>query len=232
MAARPAGLSPAEIGDAVHALLETGEGPEAAAARLASPAYAHALDEDVERVSALVAAWRESVLAADLTGLAGIRPELPFAFEHDGVLLHGRFDLFSRQGERALVVDYKTNRLGDLTPGRGRRARVPDPAARLCARSPARRCRGGRRDLHLPRAGRATRSRRGSRAPTCLRSRPSFRRRSLGFSRGEFRPTPHELACPGCPALDRVCAGPRLGLGPSDDVELLAEPPAGTLAAR
>ena len=49
--------------------------------------------------------------------------------------------------------------------------------------------------------------------------------------RGEFRPTPHELACPGCPALDRVCAGPRLGLGPSDDVGLLAEPPAGTLAA-
>ena len=47
---------------------------EAAGARLAAPAYAHALDEDVERVSALVAAWRESVLAADLAGLAGIRP--------------------------------------------------------------------------------------------------------------------------------------------------------------
>ena len=28
---------------------------------------------------------------------------------------------------------------------------------------------------------------------------------------GEFRPTPSEYACAGCPALDVVCAGPRLG---------------------
>ncbi|MBD0318463.1 MAG: hypothetical protein ICV71_08045, partial [Thermoleophilia bacterium] len=27
---------------------------------------------------------------------------------------------------------------------------------------------------------------------------------------GDLRPTPGELACPGCPALDVVCAGPRL----------------------
>jgi len=27
---------------------------------------------------------------------------------------------------------------------------------------------------------------------------------------GEFRPTPSEFACAGCPALDLVCAGPRL----------------------
>jgi hypothetical protein len=27
---------------------------------------------------------------------------------------------------------------------------------------------------------------------------------------GEFRPTPGERACAGCPALDVVCAGPRL----------------------
>ena len=28
---------------------------------------------------------------------------------------------------------------------------------------------------------------------------------------GEFRPTPSAFACSGCPALDVVCAGPRLG---------------------
>ena len=28
---------------------------------------------------------------------------------------------------------------------------------------------------------------------------------------GDFRPTPSPFACSGCPALDRVCAGPRLG---------------------
>ena len=27
---------------------------------------------------------------------------------------------------------------------------------------------------------------------------------------GEFRPTPSEFNCAGCPALDVVCAGPRL----------------------
>jgi len=27
---------------------------------------------------------------------------------------------------------------------------------------------------------------------------------------GEFRPTPSDFTCSGCPALDVVCAGPRL----------------------
>jgi hypothetical protein len=27
---------------------------------------------------------------------------------------------------------------------------------------------------------------------------------------GDFRPSPSEFNCAGCPALDRVCAGPRL----------------------
>jgi hypothetical protein len=27
---------------------------------------------------------------------------------------------------------------------------------------------------------------------------------------GEFPPTPSDFACAGCPALDLVCAGPRL----------------------
>jgi hypothetical protein len=27
---------------------------------------------------------------------------------------------------------------------------------------------------------------------------------------GRFVPTPSDVACPGCPALDVVCAGPRL----------------------
>ena len=31
-----------------------------------------------------------------------------------------------------------------------------------------------------------------------------------GIQAGVFRPTPSEFACAGCPALDLVCAGPRL----------------------
>jgi hypothetical protein len=30
---------------------------------------------------------------------------------------------------------------------------------------------------------------------------------------GEFHPTPSEFACADCPALDLVCAGPRLSTG-------------------
>ncbi|HXV57044.1 MAG TPA: PD-(D/E)XK nuclease family protein, partial [Gaiellaceae bacterium] len=30
------------------------------------------------------------------------------------------------------------------------------------------------------------------------------------LNEGDFRPTPSEFTCAGCPARDRVCAGPRL----------------------
>jgi hypothetical protein len=35
---------------------------------------------------------------------------------------------------------------------------------------------------------------------------------------GEFVPTPSEYACAGCPALDVVCAGPRLPYQPQRPV--------------
>jgi PD-(D/E)XK nuclease superfamily len=37
---------------------------------------------------------------------------------------------------------------------------------------------------------------------------------------GDFRPTPSPFTCSGCPALDRVCAGPRL---PSPERGLTAD---------
>jgi hypothetical protein len=33
---------------------------------------------------------------------------------------------------------------------------------------------------------------------------------------GDFRPTPSPFACSGCPALNRVCAGPELGAYPDE----------------
>src|SRR5205085_965910 len=53
---------------------------------------------------------------ARLRETGDLRSELPFAFEHDGVLLHGRFDLFRLLDGRALIVDYKTNRLEEHAP--------------------------------------------------------------------------------------------------------------------
>ena len=48
--------------------------------------------------------------------LRGARPERPFTFEHDGVVLRGRLDVLWREGDRALVVDYKSNALEGRTP--------------------------------------------------------------------------------------------------------------------
>jgi ATP-dependent exoDNAse (exonuclease V) beta subunit len=224
------GLTPAEVGDAVHVLLETGAGPEAAAAHLEAGGYAHALDEDVERVAALVAAWRESPLAAELAGLAGARSELPFAFEHDGVLLHGRFDFFWREGERAVVVDYKTNRLGESTPDEvvGREYSIQRLVYALAA------LRAGVEEVEvifafLERAEAPVAARLSRADIPALEAELSAA--IAAIQEGGFRPTPHELACPGCPALDRVCAGPRLGLGPSGDDGFRAESPADMLPA-
>jgi ATP-dependent helicase/nuclease subunit A len=125
------------------------------------------------------------------------------------VLLHGRLDVFAEQGGSVLVVDYKTNRLEDLSPEEalgedyaiqrlvyalaGFRAgaeevevvyvfleRPDEPVARTF----------GRDEIVELEAGL-------SEAIAAIRA-------------GRFVPTPSELACPGCPALDVVCAGPRL----------------------
>ena len=48
--------------------------------------------------------------------LRGARPERPFIFEHDGVVLRGRLDVLWREGDRALVVDYKSNALEGREP--------------------------------------------------------------------------------------------------------------------
>src|SRR5581483_9960466 len=58
-----------------------------------------------------------SPLAMRLAALAGVASERPFAFEHDGVLFHGVLDVFHLADGRALVADFKSNLLGELTPG-------------------------------------------------------------------------------------------------------------------
>ena len=109
------GLAAVELGDAVHAILEF-DVPDADRAAFVRERYPGATGEDVERAAALVAAWRASSLGRRVAGLSGARREQSFVFEHDGVLLHGRFDVFHLEGGSALVVDYKTNRLEGPLP--------------------------------------------------------------------------------------------------------------------
>ena len=202
------GLAATEIGDAVHVLLEHG----VAADEVREPVltrYPAATDEDLARVGQLVQAWYDSPLARRLGELERVRPELGFAFEHDGVLLHGRLDVFAQQDGSALVVDYKTNRLEDLSP---EEALEEDYAIQRLVYALA----GFRAEADEVEVVYVFLERPDEPVARTFR-RDEIAELEAGLSEaiaairaGRFVPTPSELACPGCPALDVVCAGPRL----------------------
>src|SRR5206468_1588398 len=126
------GLKATEIGDAVHRLLEIVDlaEPSAPDIEIVRTWYPAVTDEELSRIAAFVHSYCGSELAARIATLANVQPERPFAFEHDGVLLHGRLDVLWREGSKALVLDYKTNSLAEGAGG-DHRARLQPPAARL-----------------------------------------------------------------------------------------------------
>jgi ATP-dependent helicase/nuclease subunit A len=175
-----------------------------------------------ERIATLVEAYCTSELAARVAGLEGIRPEVGFAFELDGVLLNGRLDAHWSDGTRALVLDYKTNLLGDSTPEEV----VADGYtlqrlvyALACLRTGVDEVEVAYHFLERPESPvEATFTRADVPALEAELSAAIARVRA-----GEFRPTPSDFACADCPALDLVCAGPRLAaVSPFAPVELAA----------
>ena len=212
------GLSGTAIGSAVHNELEHVD--------LASPglpdgweervraSYPTASDDEVARIRALLEAYCASELAARVSTLDGVAKERHFTFEHDGVLLHGFLDTHHSANGRALVVDYKTNVLDENDP-----EEVVDGSYRLqrlvyalaCFRAGAEEVEVVYQFLEQPDRPVAT---------TFTREEvPDLEAElSAAIARlraGEFRPTPSDYACAGCPALDVVCAGPRLPVQPA-----------------
>jgi ATP-dependent helicase/nuclease subunit A len=211
------GLGATEVGSAVHALLERLDldAPRVPADldQQVRAEWKQASDDDLARIRGHVVAYCTSELAARVVRLAGVAPERHFTFLHDGVLLHGYLDLFHSDGARALVVDYKTNVLDEADP-----AHVVETEYRLQRLVYALAClRTGVEEAEVvyqflerpdePVARVFTRS-----------EIPSLEAElSTAIERiraGDFRPTPSESACAGCPALDLVCAGPRLSGAP------------------
>jgi len=200
------GVGATEIGSIVHELLE---GIDLRALE-PPPVVDERLDEEERvRVRDLVGAFCRSELARRLSALDGLVREQRFTFEHDGVLLRGFLDVFHREGTRALVVDYKTNALGERTP-----EEIVEEGYRLqrlvyalaCFRAGAEEVEVAYQFLERPEA-----------PVTAVYARDDLpmleAELSAAIARiqaGEFRPTPSEFACAGCPALDVVCAGPRL----------------------
>ena len=210
------GLAATEIGDAVHALLVVVDlrAPEVPAdlVERVRARYPAATDEEIERIRGFVASYCASDLAARIASLDGATAELPFAFEHDGVLLHGRIDVLHREGARALVLDYKTNSLAEGEPDEivAKDYRLQQLVYALaCFRAGAEEVEVVYHFLERPDAV----------VTDCykLEDVPALEAELstaiATIQANDFRPTPNEFVCADCPALDLVCAGPRLRAG-------------------
>jgi hypothetical protein len=205
------GLAATEIGDAVHRLLELTD--------LAAPAppdveqvrawYPRITDDEVERVRGFVAAYCESETARLVASLGILAKERHFTFEHDGVLVHGFLDVFHSDGGRAIVLDYKTNSLAEGTP-----EEIVEHDYRLQRLVYALACfRAGLEEVEvvyqfLERADASVSTVFGRDELPALEQELTAAIDRIRA--GDFRPTPSEFTCSGCPALDVVCAGPRL----------------------
>jgi ATP-dependent helicase/nuclease subunit A len=205
------GLAGSEIGDAVHRLLETVDlsAPTAPPVEQVRGWYPAASDAELARIAGLVGAYCESGLARRVAALSEVVSEQPFAFEHDGVLFHGVLDVLHLDGSRALVVDFKSNVLGEPGP-----ADVVESEYRLQRLVYAVACfRAGAEEVEIVYQF----LERPERPVEALFRRDDLPRLEAELSAaiariqaGEFPARPSELACAGCPALDVVCAGPAL----------------------
>ncbi|MGH3130238.1 MAG: UvrD-helicase domain-containing protein [Gaiellaceae bacterium] len=216
------GLAATEIGDAVHMLLEHVDLAAPAVpdrtdlARAVRARYPAASDEELERIESFAASYCESELAARIAALPGAAPERPFAFEHDGVLLHGRLDVLHRDGPRAIVLDYKTNSLAEGAP-----EEIVEADYRLQRLVYALACfRAGAEEVEvvyhfLERPDAVVSTVFGRAEVPGLEA--DLSEAIAEIQAGHFVPAPDEFTCAGCPALDVVCAGPRLpgGAGPA-----------------
>lgn len=192
------GMSGTEVGSIVHGLLERID--------LAAPVVPE-LEDD--RIRGLVTAYCASALARRVAALDGVAKERHFTFEHDGVLVHGYLDAFHLADGRALVVDYKTNALGEASP-----EEIVEEEYRLqrlvyalaSFRAGAEEVEVVYQFLEQPDAP--------VQAVFTQADVPALEAELsaaiAAIQAGEFPPTPSEFACSGCPALDLVCAGPRL----------------------
>jgi ATP-dependent exoDNAse (exonuclease V) beta subunit len=209
------GLAATEIGDAVHRLLELvpldapASPSRAELEAVVGEWYPSVHDEELDRIEGLVQAYVASALAARLAALDGARPERPFSFEHDGVLLHGRLDVLWRGGSGALVVDYKSNVLEGADPAEVVEAEYDLQRlvyAIACFRDGAEEVEVVYQFLERPEDVVSATFHRADLAVLEAELSVAIAR----IREGDFRPTPSEFACAGCPALDLVCAGPRL----------------------
>ncbi len=215
--AAPAGMSAIDRGVIVHALLERLDFrrpllPEQDA--IAAAAAAAEIDlptaEEAADIARLLEVFIESDMCRRLAAAGGVRREERFTFALDGVLVVGVFDVLGWEpGERAVVVDYKSDRLEGRDPG----AIVADEyeTQRLIYALAA--LRGGAAvvevvHMFLERAQEPVFARFDAGDTAALEAR--LRELAAGVMRREFTPAvnPHRALCSGCPGEGGLCTWP------------------------
>ena len=207
------------IGNAVHAALEASARrswvrPEGA--DLEAILGRAGLDRDSEardRILTLVQGWLSSELRAGLDASgARLRPEVPFVLGLGGAVVRGKIDLLAELPDGPLVVDYKTDALGEVDAGAlADRYETQRDLYALAVH-------GARRNGEAP----------SVRAAYCFLEAPErasvevYDEARVGAARerledlvagiraGRFDRTdaPHAALCYGCPAAARLCAKP------------------------
>ena len=207
------------FGNAVHGLLEWSArnrwappGRERCEALLRSEGLV-ADAAEVERALALVSGWLESDLRASLDGArVRLRPEAPFFLPVGGSVVRGKMDLVAElEDGEVLVVDYKTDALGESDPeSHAKRYTVQRGLYALAAtglggagRDNAPRVRTAYCFLEAP--GRPVERSFG--AGDLATVRAEVEQLVSGVRRAEFEvtSTPHRALCHDCPARERLC---------------------------
>jgi ATP-dependent helicase/nuclease subunit A len=202
------------FGNAVHAMLEWSarHGWHEPAAELCRELLRRerleGTDAELGRAQAMIAGWLESELCAELRGPGvRLRPEVPFILPLAGSVIRGTMDLLVAGGT-PLVVDYKTDSLGDasldeLTDRYG----VQRQIYALAAAGSARRVRTAY--VFLERANERVELELGRDELDRAARELEELIRGIAGGRFEVTPRPHAALCWDCPARARLCSHPR-----------------------
>ena len=207
-------------GAAVHSLLEWSqanawrEPTEDLIQRHAAAAGLNPGEEVEAELLAPVRAWLGSAMLRErvLTGPASVRAEIPLLLGVSGATLRGSIDLLvERDGAPPLVVDYKTDRLGGVTPAERAAKYVTQRSVYALAVAEA-------RDAAEVEVAYVFLERPEEPVVELLDGEAMVHGRAelettIGkIAAGEFPVAPPERRgwdlCRGCPALGRLCAGP------------------------
>ncbi len=215
-------------GAAVHALLEwSQENGWAEPSPELARRHALAAGADDDAVPALlepVRGWLSSGLLRERVAAADARAEVPILLGVGDTVLRGSIDLLvEREGEPPLVVDYKTDRLGDEDPAAHAARYGTQRTIYALAVAESR----GAEEVEvayvfLERPDQPVVTRLGAAEMAAGRERLTASIASIGS--GEFPVAPPECRdwslCRGCPALGRLCSGPRSLEASGEVVEL------------